>query len=133
MLDFKIFVTGKYGKKNRTNDISDISYDKEKNIYNITYKGGDTSYTYRSKDVQIVKNCLNDKQSATVFDYLLQMAQFTDIKNDNENNNTIDSGNKWIRFDSDGEQHITVAHYTQTPQDTPAYYNNDIKTLSILK
>lgn len=91
MLDFKIFVTGKYGKKNRTNDISDISYDKEKNIYNITYKGGDTSYTYRSKDVQIVKNCLNDKQSATVFDYLLQMAQFTDIKNDKGQNTLVNN------------------------------------------
>ena len=45
MLDFKIFVTGKYGNKNRTDDISDISYDEEKNIYNITYKGGNTSYT----------------------------------------------------------------------------------------
>ena len=91
MLDFKIFVTGKYGKKNRTDDISDISYDKEKNIYNITYKGGDTSYTYRSKDVQIVKNCLNDKQSATVFDYLLQMAQFSDIKNDKGQNTLVNN------------------------------------------
>lgn len=51
--------------------------------------------------------------------------------NDNDNDITINSGNKWIRFNSDGEQHITVAHYTQTPQDTPERYNLNDNTNNV--
>lgn len=43
--------------------------------------------------------------------------------NDNTNDITLDSGNRWIRLASDGERHITLAHYTQTPEDNPEYYN----------
>lgn len=80
-----IFVTDKYGKRNRTDDISELVPDSHKDIYFVTYKDGKT-YPYRSCDIQIVKNCLKDKQSANVFDYLLQMAQFSDIKNDEGQN-----------------------------------------------
>ena len=80
-----IFVTDKYGKRNKTGDIEKLQYDSRKDVYYITYKDGKT-YPCRSADLQIIKNCLKDKQSATVFDYLLQMAQFSDIKNDEGQN-----------------------------------------------
>lgn len=80
-----IFVTDKYGKRNKTGDIEKLQYDSRKDVYYITYKDGKT-YPCRSADFQIIKNCLKDKQSATVFDYLLQMAQFSDIKNDEGQN-----------------------------------------------
>ena len=74
-----IFVTDKYGRRNKTGDIEKLQYDSRKDVYYITYKDGKT-YPCRSADLQIIKNCLKDKQSATVFDYLLQMAQFSDSK-----------------------------------------------------
>lgn len=80
-----IFVTDKYGRRNKTGDIEKLQYDSRKDVYYITYKDGKT-YPCRSADLQIIKNCLKDKQSATVFDYLLQMAQFSDIKNDEGQN-----------------------------------------------
>lgn len=39
--------------------------------------------------------------------------------NDNTNDITLNSGNRWIRLASDGERNITFAHYTQTPKDAP--------------
>ena len=72
-----VFVTDKYGRQNKTDDIAKLAYDSRKDVYYITYKDGKT-YPCRSADLQIIKNCLKDKQSATVFDYLLQMAQFSD-------------------------------------------------------
>ncbi len=80
-----VFVTDKYGKRNKTGDIAKLAYDSHKDVYFITYKDGKT-YPCRSCDIQIIKNCLKDKQSANVFDYLLQMAQFSDIKNDEGQN-----------------------------------------------
>ena len=72
-----IFVTDKYGRRNKTGDIEKLQYDSRKDVYYITYKDGKT-YPCRSADLQIIKNCLKDKQSATVFDYLLQMAKLFD-------------------------------------------------------
>ena len=80
-----VFVTDKYGKRNKTGDIAKLAYDFRKDVYYITYKDGKT-YPCRRTDLQIIKNCLKDKQSATVFDYLLQMAEFSDIKNDDGQN-----------------------------------------------
>ena len=80
-----VFVTDKYGKRDKTYDIARLQYDSRKDVYFITYKDGKT-YPCKSSDIQIVKNTLKDKQSATVFDYLLQMAQFSDIKNDDGQN-----------------------------------------------
>lgn len=80
-----IFVTNKYGRRNKTGDIEKHQYDSRKDVYYSTYKDG-KPYPCRSADLQIIKNCLKDKQSATVFDYLLQMAQFSDIKNDEGQN-----------------------------------------------
>ncbi len=80
-----IFVTDKYGKRNKTDDIARLQYDSHKDVYFITYKDGKT-YPCKSSDIQIIKNTLKDKKSATVFDYLIQMAQFSDIKNDDGQN-----------------------------------------------
>lgn len=87
MTDFHdiIFVTDKYGRRNKTGDIEKLAYDSRKNVYYITYKDGKT-YPCRSCDIQIIKNCLKDKQSASVFDYLIQMAQFNELKNDEGQN-----------------------------------------------
>lgn len=46
-----------------------------------------------------------------------------EASNDNTNDITFDSGNKWIHLASDGKRHITLAHYTQTPIDTPNSYD----------
>ena len=80
-----VFVTDKYGKRNKTGDIEKLAYDSRKDVYFITYKDGKT-YPCKSSDLQIIKNSLKDKQSAIVFDYLLKMAQFNNIKNDDGQN-----------------------------------------------
>ena len=76
-----VYVTDKTGTRDRTDEIAKLAYDSRKNVYFITYKDGKT-YPCRGEDCQIVKNVLKDKQSAQVFDYLLQMAQFSDLQND---------------------------------------------------
>lgn len=80
-----VFVTDKHGKRNRTDDIEKIAYDSRKDVYFITYKDGKT-YPYRSCDIHIIKNSLRNKQSASIFEYLLQMAEFSDIKNEDGEN-----------------------------------------------
>ena len=101
-----IFVTDRYGRRNKTGDIEKLQYDSRKDVYYITYKDGKT-YPCRSADLQIIKNCLKDKQSATVFDYLLQMAQFSDIKNDDGQNLLVKNLEK-SRFIN---EHSVLARY----------------------
>lgn len=84
--DSIIFLTDKYGKRDRTTEIENLTYDNVKGIWNINFVGDQRTFHYKNENVKIVKNCLKDKQSATVFDYLLQMAQFSDIKNDEGQN-----------------------------------------------
>ena len=84
--DSIIFLTDKYGKRDRTTEIENLTYDNVKGIWNIDFVGDQRTFHYKNENVKIVKNCLKDKQSATVFDYLLQMAQFSDIKNDEGQN-----------------------------------------------
>ena len=84
--DSIIFLTDKYGKRDRTTEIENLTYDNVKGIWNIDFVGEQRTFHYKNENVKIVKNCLKDKQSATVFDYLLQMAQFSDIKNDEGQN-----------------------------------------------
>ena len=57
-----VFVTDKYGKRDKTDDIARLQYDSCKDVYFITYKDGKT-YPCKSSDIQIVKNSLKDKQS----------------------------------------------------------------------
>ncbi len=84
--DSIIFLTDKYGKRDRTTEIENLTYDKVKGIWNIDFVGDQRTFHYKNENVKIIKNCLKDKQSAAVFDYLLQMAQFSDIKNDEGQN-----------------------------------------------
>ena len=84
--DSIIFLTDKYGKRDRTTEIENLTYDNVKGIWNIDFVGEQRTFHYKNENVKIVKNCLKDKQSATVFDYLLQMAKFSDIKNDEGQN-----------------------------------------------
>ena len=84
--DSIIFLTDKYGKRDRTTEIENLTYDNVNGIWNIDFVGDQRTFHYKNENVKIIKNCLKDKQSATVFDYLLQMAQFSDIKNDEGQN-----------------------------------------------
>lgn len=84
--DSIIFLTDKYGKRDRTTEIESLKYDDVKGIWNIEFVGDQRTFHYKNENVKIIKNCLKDKQSATVFDYLLQMAEFSDIKNDDGQN-----------------------------------------------
>ena len=84
--DSIIFLTDKYGKRDRTTEIENLTYDNVKGIWNIDFVGDQRTFHYKNENVKIIKNCLKDKQSATIFDYLLQMAQFSDIKNDEGQN-----------------------------------------------
>ena len=84
--DLIIFLTDKNGKRDRTVEIENISYDNVSGLWNIVFAGDPRTFHYKKENVRVIKNCLKDKQSATVFDYLLQMAQFSDIKNDDGQN-----------------------------------------------
>ena len=76
-----IFLTDKYGKHNKTKEIESISFDIVGKFWHVEFKNHDREFHYKKENVQIIRNCLKDKQSATVFDYLLQMAEFSEIKN----------------------------------------------------
>ncbi len=77
----QIFLTDKFGKNNRTAEIESISFDEVKKVWNVKFSSDARTFHYKRENVQIIRNCLNDKKSADVFDYLLQMAEFSDIKN----------------------------------------------------
>ena len=105
--DSIIFLTDKYGRRDRTTEIENISYDKESGFWNIDFVGDQRTFHYKKENVQVIKNCLKDKQSATVFDYLLQMAQFSDIKNDDGQNLLVKNLEK-SRFVN---EHSVLARY----------------------
>lgn len=81
-----IYITHKRKtSKDETKDIKSIFFSNDLNKWKIEYNSGRTFY-YNSENVKIIPNSLSDKKSATVFDYLLQMAQFSEITNqDGEN------------------------------------------------
>ena len=81
-----IFLTDKYGTKDRTTDISSISYDNLKKEWNISFVGDRRIFHYKRESIQVIRNCLKNKHSATVFAYLLRMAEFSDIQNDKGQN-----------------------------------------------
>ena len=76
-----IFITHK-GKrpKDETKDIKNIAFLDVSHKWEVQYNSGKTFY-YNPENVKIIKNQLSDKKSSTVFDYLLQMAEFSEIKN----------------------------------------------------
>lgn len=79
--DCIIFLTDKRGKGDRTKEIRDISYNKKSGLYSITFVGG-KQFNYKRENVEIIRNCIKDSNSVAVFDYFQQMAQFSDIKNE---------------------------------------------------
>lgn len=105
--DSIIFLTDKYGRRDRTTEIENISYDNVSGLWNIDFVGDQRTFHYKKENVQVIKNCLKDKQSATVFDYLLQMAQFSDIKNDDGQNLLVKNLEK-SRFIN---EHSVLARY----------------------
>lgn len=84
--DSLIFLTDKYGRRNRTKEIESISFNPRLKIYEIVFKGSNRTFHYKNENVQFVKNTLKDKKSAAVFEYLLQMANFSEMKNDDGQN-----------------------------------------------
>ena len=102
-----IFLTDKFGKRDRTKEIQNISFDYAKNIWNINFCSDNRTFHYKKENVKIIKNCLKDKQSSEVFDYLLQMAQFSDIKKDDGQNLLVKNLEK-SRFVN---EHSVLARY----------------------
>ncbi len=85
MDDFIVFLTDRYGRKDRTHEIKSIQQSQNQKVFQIEFLNN-AVYTYKTENVQIVKNCLSDKKSAGVFDYLMQMAHFSEMRNDNGDN-----------------------------------------------
>ena len=84
--DSQVFLTDKYGTRNRTGEIKSIFFDSAAGLWKVCFSNSDTLYSYKKENVKIVDNCLKDKKSETVFEYLVRMAEFSDIKNkDGEN------------------------------------------------
>ncbi len=82
----QIYLTDKFGRHNRTAEIESILFDEVKKVWNIKFSSDSRTFHYKKENVQIIRNCLNDKKSADVFDYLLKMAEFSDIKNEDGQN-----------------------------------------------
>ncbi len=142
--DSIIFLTDKYGKRDRTTEIENLTYDNVKGIWNIDFVGDQRTFHYKNENVKIVKNCLKDKQSATVFDYLLQMAQFSDIKNDEGQNLLVKNleKSKFVNESSVLARYLNPKkckdHYNQRQIDVikeeilPKYSEDEIANLGII-
>ena len=142
--DSIIFLTDKYGKRDRTTEIENLTYDNVKGIWNIDFVGDQRTFHYKNENVKIIKNCLKDKQSAAVFDYLLQMAQFSDIKNDEGQNLLVKNleKSKFINESSVLARYLNPKkckdHYNQRQIDVikeeilPKYSEDEIANLGII-
>lgn len=142
--DSIIFLTDKYGKRDRTTEIENLTYDNVKGIWNIDFVGDQRTFHYKNENVKIIKNCLKDKQSATVFDYLLQMAQFSDIKNDEGQNLLVKNleKSKFVNEYSVLARYLNPKncknHYNQRQIDVikeeilPKYSEDEISNLGII-
>ena len=78
--DSIIFLTDKYGKRDRTTEIENLTYDNVKGIWNIDFVGDQRTFHYKNENVKIIKNCLKGKQSATEFDYLYRWHNLVTLK-----------------------------------------------------
>ena len=81
----RIILTTKYGRQDKTKEIEHISYAQYKNVYWITFKDG-KKYPFKGDDVEILKNTLREKVPSSVFQFLLRMAEFSELKNDDDEN-----------------------------------------------
>ena len=85
--DAVIFLTDKYGNtSDKTDQIMNITYDTVSKLWHINFIGNEKTFCYKNENVKIIKNSLKDKVSVAVFDYLMQMAGFNDIKNEEGQN-----------------------------------------------
>ena len=81
----RIILTTKYGKQDKTKEILHISYVRNKNVYWVTFKDG-KKYPFSGNDVEIRENTLRKKCPCSVFQFLIRMAEFSDIKNNDDEN-----------------------------------------------
>ena len=85
--DAVIFLTDKYGNtSDKTDQIMNITYDTVSKLWHINFIGNEKTFCYKNENVKLIKNSLKDKASVAVFDYLMQMAGFNDIKNEEGQN-----------------------------------------------
>ncbi len=85
--DSKIFLTDKNGRREeKTSEIKHLSYDEKRKRWKVVFIGSSKVFSYQEEKVQIIKNCLSDKRSAGIFDYLLHLARFSEIKNEEGQN-----------------------------------------------
>lgn len=54
--DSIIFLTDKYGKRDRTTEIENLTYDNVKGIWNIDFVGDQRTFHYKNENVKIIKN-----------------------------------------------------------------------------
>lgn len=82
-----VYLTGADGiKRDKTNQIADITYDAITTLYTVRFKGSDKQFRYKRQNVQIIKNAIAKVRSRSVFSYLKRVAALSDIKNDNNEN-----------------------------------------------
>lgn len=80
--DSIIFLSDKYGKQDKTSQIESIYREEKTKLWNIKFFNDERIFHYKNENVEIVKNALADKTSDSVFDYLIKMADFSEIKNE---------------------------------------------------
>ena len=54
---------------------------KQESYWNICFKDG-SEMDYHESDLHIAESCLNDKRSADVFQYIKQIAELSNIRNE---------------------------------------------------
>ena len=81
----RIILSTKFGVQDKTKEIQHISFVRNKNVYWITFKDG-KKYPFKGDDVKILKNTLKGEVPSSVFQFLLRMAEFSELKNDDDEN-----------------------------------------------
>ena len=80
----------------------------------------DIGYSCKKNDLQISKNCLSDKISANTFDYLKDISQLSEIKNDNGEHIL----QKYYKKISSVSENVVLSLYLDGGK-TPVRYNAD--------
>ena len=83
----KIFLIGKDGiQKDKTQNIDSILFNEKNGLYEIRFIGSEGVYTYKKNNVKIITNCLQSKNSFSVFTYLKEIAQCCGLENEEGQN-----------------------------------------------
>ena len=83
----KIYLTDKNGiEKEKTDEVSDIRFDEDKKLWSVRFGNSERAYYYKPENVRIIRNCLSERKSGSVYDYLLKTAAFSEIENSNGDN-----------------------------------------------